>query len=347
MSMGPFERMPREEMPREEMPRDEAPLERMPHEGTPLAATFDVVGPDDAPTIVFLHGTRLTRAMWRPQVPLADRYRLVMVDLPGHGRLASVRFTVPAASAHVSRVIDETARGRAVIVGQSLGGYVAMDVAARHPERVEALVLCNCTEEPRAIARTAPRVVGGYLVGAAAESWRRGRARRDPWRPPASTRAHESEGGVGGDQVDRNGVSAGTRGGDGRGEGGAVPGDPGQPGTRGSTTHVAAASGAEDPPLLRHYEPPTEGWLFKGGTRALFSALRMSFIPRLQAFDGPTLIINGAGDQTFRRGEQRFLAAAVNGRLVIIDGADHVTSEEAPETYNTVVRSFVEELGFG
>jgi pimeloyl-ACP methyl ester carboxylesterase len=252
--------------------------------GIPLAATFDAVGPEGAPAIVFLHGTRLTRAMWRPQLPLADSYRLVMTDLPGHGSLARVPFTLPDASAHASRVIDAVVGGRAVVVGQSLGGYVAMDLAARHPERVRALVLCNCTQEPRTIARTAPGVIGGYLAGAAAQSWRPGR---------------------------------------GQGE----------------------EPGAADPALLRHHEPPTEGWLFKGGTRALFTSLGMTFIPRLRAFAGPTLIINGAGDRLFRRGEARFLAAAADGRLVIIDGARHVTSEEAPDIYNAIVRSFVEELG--
>ncbi len=312
-----------------------------------FAATFDVVGPEDAPAIVFIHGTRLTRAMWRPQVPLADRYRLVMTDLPGHGSLASVRFTLPAASTHVSRVIETAARGRAVIVGQSLGGYVAMDVAARHPERVEALVLCNCTLEPRAVARSAPRQVGGYLVGAAAESWRRGRVGSGPARPQADCERGVAEGteaagpypitdddGTGGDDT---GVGCSGAGG--------LPVGQGEPGGRGSTTHVAGTAGPAGAPLLRHHEPPTEGWLFKGGARAIFSALRMSFIPRLRTFDGPTLIINGAGDRTFRRGETRFLAAAADGRLVIIDGAHHVTSEEAPETYNAVIRDFVEDLG--
>jgi pimeloyl-ACP methyl ester carboxylesterase len=70
----------------------------------------------------------------------------------------------------------------------------------------------------------------------------------------------------------------------------------------------------------------------------------MAFIPRLRAFAGPTLILNGAGDRLMRGGEERFLAAAADGRLVIIDGADHVPSEEAPEAWNAAVRQFAEEL---
>lgn len=252
-------------------------------ETIPLAATYDIVGPEGSPPIVLLHGTRLTRTMWGPQLPLADCFRLVMIDLPGHGSLASVRFTLGAASAHVGRAIAAAGIDRAIIVGQSLGGYVAMDLAARAPGQVRALVLCSCTQEPRVIARTAPRVVGSYLAGAATESWRRDRRRDD-------------------------------------GPGAAGPPSPGS---------VGAA---------------TEGWLFRGGTRALFASLGMTFIPRLRAFAGPTLIVNGTGDRLMRGGEARFLEAATDGRLVIIDGARHVPSEEAPEAWNAAIRGFVEEL---
>ena len=328
-------------------------------DGLPLAATYDVIGRGDAPTVVFLHGTRLTRAMWRPQIPLADRFRLVMTDLPGHGSLATTRFTLAAATAHASRVVDAVAGGRAVIVGQSLGGYVAMDLAARHPEQVAALVLCNCTLEPRTVARFAPLVVGGYLVGAAAESWRRGRAARNQAAAAAGIGSREAgaaavsgRAGDGGNVPGPDGdgptmLSAGDQGAGGAHDGGDDrPHDhPGHGDGRGSTTHVAAID--DGAPLLRHHEPPTKGWLFKGGTRALFTALGMSFLPRLAAYPGPTLIVNGAGDRVFRRGEARFLAAAANGRLVIIDGAHHVTSEETPETFNEVISDFVNEVGPG
>ena len=252
----------------------------------PLAAAFDLVGPEGAPSIVFVHGTRLTRAMWRPQLPLADAHRLVTMDLLGHGSLARIPFSLAAASRHLSRVIDAAAGGRAVVVGQSLGGYVAMDLAACRPDQVRGLVLCNCTQEPRTIARTAPGVVGSYLVRAAAQSRRSRRARGE-------------------------------------------------------------APGAADAGHARTDERATDGWLFRGGTRALVASLGMTFIPRLRAFAGPTLIVNGADDRLMRGGEARFLAAAADGRLAIVDGANHVPSEEAPEVFNAIVRGFVEAIDSG
>ena len=110
---------------------------------------FDVEGPIDGPPIVFVHATRLSRAMWRPQMDdLRDTYRVIALDLPGHGALADRPFTTATAAAAVERAIVEAAGGRAVVVGLSLGGYVAMDLAARRPELVRALVLSGATTEP-------------------------------------------------------------------------------------------------------------------------------------------------------------------------------------------------------
>ena len=53
--------------------------------------------------------------------------------------------------AAISAVIDEAADGRAVIAGLSLGGYLAMDVAIRHPERVAGLVVSGASAEPRGL----------------------------------------------------------------------------------------------------------------------------------------------------------------------------------------------------
>ena len=115
-------------------------------------ATFDVAGPVGAPAIVFVHGTRLTRALWTAQLlDLSDRYRVAALDLPGHGALRNEPFELDAAADQVAAVIRATAPAddpRAVVVGLSLGGYVGMHLVSRRPELVRGLVLSGSTAEP-------------------------------------------------------------------------------------------------------------------------------------------------------------------------------------------------------
>ena len=125
------------------------------------AVHWDVAGPVGAPPIVFVHGAMMGRAVWTPQIEaLADRYRCISVDLPGHGSQRSNAFTLDEAVSGVVQAIDEEAGGRAVLVGLSLGGYVSMTVAGRHPERVRGLVVAGSTREPVGLAR-----LGFHLYG--------------------------------------------------------------------------------------------------------------------------------------------------------------------------------------
>ena len=109
-----------------------------------------VAGPPDGPPIVLVHGTGLSKAAWAPQLAgrLADSYRVIALDLPGHGASARLPFTLDGAATEVGRVIDSTAGGRAVVIGLSLGGYVAMELAASRPEAVRGLVLVGASQEP-------------------------------------------------------------------------------------------------------------------------------------------------------------------------------------------------------
>lgn len=117
---------------------------------------YDIVGPVGGPPIVFIHATRLTRGMWVTQVArLSDTHRVIALDLPGHGVRADEPFTLDGAADLVAAVIDEAAGGRAVVVGLSLGGYVAIHLAGRSPDRVRGLVLAGASAEPAGI-RSAP-----------------------------------------------------------------------------------------------------------------------------------------------------------------------------------------------
>ena len=118
--------------------------------GPAAAKPWTVAGPEDAPAIVFVHATRLSRELWRPQLDrLAATFRCIAIDLPGHGERAGEPFTLAAASDAVVAAIDaEVPSRRAVLVGLSLGGYVAIETAERCPEHVAGLVLSGCSAEP-------------------------------------------------------------------------------------------------------------------------------------------------------------------------------------------------------
>lgn len=128
---------------------------------------WETAGPVDGPLIVFIHGTRLTRASWRAVVlRLSDTYRCISIDLPGHGALADEPFSLDAAADLIDAAIDNAGGRPAVLVGLSLGGYVAMTAAARSPGRIRGLVLTGSTAEPSGITGLAFRLFAWALVAA-------------------------------------------------------------------------------------------------------------------------------------------------------------------------------------
>lgn len=107
---------------------------------------FETAGPAGAPALLLVHGSVVTRKMWLPQLRgLSDVYHVIAPDLPGHGTLAHVPFTFDAAVQSLAALIDQEAHGRALVAGLSLGGYIAIQLAARHPDRVAGLVLSGCS----------------------------------------------------------------------------------------------------------------------------------------------------------------------------------------------------------
>ncbi len=147
-----------------------------------VAPGIDAIGSRDAPAIVFLHGTRLSRAVWTPQLAaLGDEFRAIAVDLPSHGELSNEPFTLANAVDVVAAAIREQAAGqRAVVVGLSLGGYVAMSLSAQRPNLVRGLVIAGASAEPvglgvlpyRALAVLLTRLDGPRLDGLSARFFR-------------------------------------------------------------------------------------------------------------------------------------------------------------------------------
>jgi len=100
---------------------------------------FEERGVGDA--VILIHGGMLDHRMWDPQVAaLAKRYRVIRYDVAAHGRSAA-----PEAPwrnyEHLALLMQALEVERATLVGLSLGGRVAIDLAIAYPEKVRSLVL--------------------------------------------------------------------------------------------------------------------------------------------------------------------------------------------------------------
>jgi 3-oxoadipate enol-lactonase len=112
------------------------------------------------PAILFLHGLGSCADDFRQQVPaFAADYRLLLVDLPGHGRSALPRghLTIEGMAAEVDALLAHLGEGPVHVVGLSLGGCVGLALALHAPSRVRSLTLIN------AFARLRPADTGATL----------------------------------------------------------------------------------------------------------------------------------------------------------------------------------------
>ncbi len=103
----------------------------------------------DGPPVVLLHAFPYDRAMWGLQRSLASRCRLLLPDLPGFGDTPACEWMIDAAADRLAAALDSFGVTDPVAVGGlSLGGYVALAFARRHPQRLRALVLADTRAEP-------------------------------------------------------------------------------------------------------------------------------------------------------------------------------------------------------
>lgn len=112
------------------------------------------------PVIVLIHGSNSSLHTWEPWVQrLGGQYRIVSLDLPGHGltgRYPSGDYDYPIFVDVVDKVLVKLGIARAVIGGNSMGGGVTRMYALAHPEKVQAMILVDAAGAPRWEARKAP-----------------------------------------------------------------------------------------------------------------------------------------------------------------------------------------------
>ncbi|WP_338747975.1 alpha/beta fold hydrolase [Janibacter alittae] len=116
--------------------------------------------------LLLVHGSRLNAAAWIPlEEALLGRIVCEHLDLPGHGLEQHVPFTMEGGIAAVGDAVEalDPSRHRIVLGGHSLGGYVAMEWAARHHGVLSGLVLMGSTAQPSSRLAGIYRAFGSAL----------------------------------------------------------------------------------------------------------------------------------------------------------------------------------------
>ena len=100
------------------------------------------------PAIVLLHGFLENSSMWKDLIPeLSKRNKVIAIDLLGHGNSDCLGYvhSMELFAETVYAVLKQLKIRKCSLVGHSLGGYVALALAEKHPEKVKGLCLMNST----------------------------------------------------------------------------------------------------------------------------------------------------------------------------------------------------------
>ena len=100
--------------------------------------------------VVLLHGFLENKTMWDAYVTeLSKRNRIITIDLLGHGKTESLGYiqTMEENANVVHEVLSKLRIRKVILVGHSMGGYVALAFAELYPEKMKGLVLLNSTSK--------------------------------------------------------------------------------------------------------------------------------------------------------------------------------------------------------
>jgi pimeloyl-ACP methyl ester carboxylesterase len=153
----------------------------------------------DGPVVVLMHGLACSSTTWKHVMPaLAESHTVLAPDLLGHGESAKPRgdYSLGAQASGVRDLMAALGLERATLVGHSLGGGVAMQLAYQFPERCERLVLVasgGLGREVHPLLRAVTLPAAEYVLPLLLTSWLRLRAetaggvlRRVGWTPGSS-----------------------------------------------------------------------------------------------------------------------------------------------------------------
>jgi 3-oxoadipate enol-lactonase len=139
---------------------------------------WEAVGPEGAPAVVLIMGLGYPAAMWWRQIPaISSRHRVILLDNRGAGHtgdVAGAPYAIETMADDVIAVLDAAGEHEAHLVGLSMGGMIAQEIALTRPELVRSLTvlathpgLRHATFEPEALAMMQKR--GNLTARQAAE----------------------------------------------------------------------------------------------------------------------------------------------------------------------------------
>lgn len=102
-------------------------------------------------TIVLLHGFCGSSKYWEEVIPaLAEQYRVIAPDLPGHGESSTIRehFSITDMADIMKELLDVLKIDKATMFGHSLGGYITLAFAQKYPDMLDGFSLVHSTAFP-------------------------------------------------------------------------------------------------------------------------------------------------------------------------------------------------------
>ncbi|HEX7291902.1 MAG TPA: alpha/beta fold hydrolase [Conexibacter sp.] len=134
-------------------------------DGTPA----NVIALGEGPPLLLIHGLSGCWQNWLENIPhFARTHRVIAVDLPGFGASPMPReaISIPAYAQFLERLCDALSIDAAVVVGNSMGGHIASELAIRSPQRVERLMLVAAAGISAELVQRNAVMAGGRVVAA-------------------------------------------------------------------------------------------------------------------------------------------------------------------------------------
>jgi 3-oxoadipate enol-lactonase len=111
-----------------------------------IQVSYKEVGIANSLPVIFIHGFPFNKSMWEVQMTaLSDSYRCIAYDVRGHGDSGKgeIEFSVSQFADDLLAFMDALKIEKAIVVGLSMGGYIALNAIKKNPEKIAGLVLCD------------------------------------------------------------------------------------------------------------------------------------------------------------------------------------------------------------